>query len=90
MGGTLDFSVIFQSRPRAETVRSTTRHSLPPFSLSIPGEMKVYVHYEEGSDAELHVTLKLTLPKKWNDESPMKLLTASTSTTRYHRVHQQR
>lgn len=52
--------------------------------------MKVYVHYEEGSDAELHVTLKLTLPKKWNDESPMKLLTASTSTTRYHRVHQQR
>eukprot|EP00752_Nemacystus_decipiens_P003243 g3001.t1 len=36
--------------------------------------MKVYVHYEEGSDAELHVTLKLTLPKKWNDESPVKLL----------------
>lgn len=34
----------------------------------------MYVHYEEGSDAELHVTLKLTLPKKWNDESPMKLL----------------
>lgn len=36
--------------------------------------MKVYVHYEEGGDAELHVTLKLTLPKKWNDESPVKLL----------------
>lgn len=36
--------------------------------------MKVYVHYEEGGDAELHVTLKLTLPKRWNDESPMKLL----------------
>lgn len=36
--------------------------------------MKVYVHYEEGSDAENHVTLKLTLPKKWNDESPAKLL----------------
>lgn len=36
--------------------------------------MKVYVHYEEGSDAELHVTLKLTLPKKWNGESPVKLL----------------
>lgn len=41
------------------------------------GEMKVYVHFEEGSDAELHVTLKLTLPKKWNDESPMKLLKVS-------------
>lgn len=38
------------------------------------GDMKVYVHFEEGSDAELHVTLKLTLPKKWNDESPVKLL----------------
>lgn len=36
--------------------------------------MKVYVHYEEGSDAEQHVTLKLTLPKRWNDESPIKLL----------------
>lgn len=36
--------------------------------------MKVYVHYEEGSDAEQHVTLKLTLPKRWNDESPVKLL----------------
>lgn len=36
--------------------------------------MKVYVHFEEGSDAELHVTLKLTLPKKWNDESPVRLL----------------
>lgn len=36
--------------------------------------MKVYVHYEEASNAELHVTLKLTLPKKWNDESPVKLL----------------
>lgn len=41
--------------------------------------MKVYVHYEEGSDAELHVTLKLTLPKKWNDESPMKLLQVHSS-----------
>lgn len=36
--------------------------------------MKVYVHYEEGSNADLHVKLKLTLPKKWNDESPVKLL----------------
>ena len=41
--------------------------------------MKVYVHYEEGSDAELHVTLKLTLPKKWNDESPVKLLKVKTT-----------
>lgn len=40
----------------------------------LSSQMKVYVHYEEGSDAELHVTLKLTLPKKWNDESPVKLL----------------
>ena len=35
---------------------------------------KVYVHYEEGADAELHVTLKLTLPAKWASESPLKLL----------------
>lgn len=34
----------------------------------------MYVHYEEGTDAEQHVTLKLTLPKRWNDESPVKLL----------------
>lgn len=37
-------------------------------------EMKVYVHYEEGIDLELHLTLKLTLPRKWDDESPTKLL----------------
>lgn len=37
-------------------------------------EMKVYVHYEEGIDPELHLTLKLTLPRKWDGESPMKLL----------------
>ncbi|CAN0399236.1 unnamed protein product [Ascophyllum nodosum] len=36
--------------------------------------MKVYVHYEEGNDPELYVTLKLTLPRRWNDASPMKLL----------------
>lgn len=43
--------------------------------------MKVYVHYEEGSDAEQHVTLKLTLPKRWNDESPVKLLKVRRQTT---------
>ncbi|KAG5191019.1 chp-1 [Tribonema minus] len=36
---------------------------------------KVYLHYEEGSDAELHTTLKLTLPRKWVAEgSPMQVL----------------
>lgn len=27
--------------------------------------MKVYLHYEEGSDTALHMTIKLKLPKKW-------------------------
>ncbi|CAN0026779.1 unnamed protein product, partial [Chrysoparadoxa australica] len=35
---------------------------------------KVYLHYEEGDDPELHMTLKLTLPKKWVDQSPVKVL----------------
>ena len=48
--------------------------------------MKVYVHYEEGSDAEQHVTLKLTLPKRWNDESPVKLLKVRRQTTRHVRL----
>lgn len=53
------------------------RGGLVNSSISVESKgktMKVYVHYEEGSDAELHVTLKLTLPKKWHDESPVKLL----------------
>jgi len=36
--------------------------------------MKVYVHYEESEDTEVHLTLKLTLPKKWLDQSTMKVL----------------
>ncbi|CAM9101928.1 unnamed protein product [Heterosigma akashiwo] len=36
--------------------------------------MKVYVHYEEGSDESLHKTLKLTLPKKWADKETNKVL----------------
>ncbi|CAM9654957.1 unnamed protein product [Choristocarpus tenellus] len=36
--------------------------------------MKVYVHYEQGSDTDLHVTLKLTLPKKWEDQNPVRVL----------------
>ncbi|CAN0290182.1 unnamed protein product [Discosporangium mesarthrocarpum] len=36
--------------------------------------MKVYVHYEEGLDTDLHVTLKLTLPKKWEAKNPFMVL----------------
>lgn len=39
-----------------------------------PGlKMKVYVHYDQG-DAELHTTLKFTLPKKWATDSPLRIL----------------
>lgn len=39
---------------------------------------KVYVHYEEGSDSELHTTLKLTLPRKWVAEGhPLQILEVS-------------
>lgn len=41
--------------------------------------MKVYVHYEEGGDVEQHVTLKLTLPRRWDGESPVKLLQVCTT-----------
>mmetsp|Transcript_7326 Transcript_7326/g.9655 ORF Transcript_7326/g.9655 Transcript_7326/m.9655 type:complete len:312 (-) Transcript_7326:185-1120(-) len=36
--------------------------------------MKVYVHYEEGENADLHKTLKLTLPKKWVQQSTEQVL----------------
>jgi hypothetical protein len=36
---------------------------------------KVLLHFNEGADAELHMTLKLTLPKKWVlEQSPVKVL----------------
>jgi hypothetical protein len=36
---------------------------------------KVLLHFNEGEDAELHMTLKLTLPKKWvAEQSPLKVL----------------
>ncbi len=36
--------------------------------------MRVFVHYKEGSETDLHKTLKLTIPKKWLDKSPTKVL----------------
>ncbi len=36
--------------------------------------MKVFVRYEEGSETDKHKTLKLTIPKKWLDKSPTKVL----------------
>ncbi len=36
--------------------------------------MKVFVHYKEGSETDLHKTLKLTTPKMWLDKSPTKVL----------------
>eukprot|EP01084_Bolivina_argentea_P236770 398061_1 len=36
--------------------------------------MKVFVHYKEGTETDLRKTLKLTIPKKWLDKSPTKVL----------------
>ncbi len=36
--------------------------------------MKIFIHYKEGSETDLHKTLKLTVPKKWLDKSPTKVL----------------
>ncbi|CAM9422460.1 unnamed protein product [Phaeothamnion confervicola] len=36
--------------------------------------MKVYLHYEEGEDTKRHMTLKLTLPRKWDGDSPVRVL----------------
>lgn len=55
--------------------RDSVRKFPRGYSSQYPTDsMKVYVHYEEGNDTEQHTTLKLTLPRKWNDESPVKLL----------------
>lgn len=36
--------------------------------------MKVFLHYEEGADTNLHKTLKITLPKSWKNGPTSKLL----------------
>jgi hypothetical protein len=39
--------------------------------------MKVYVHYEEG-DVEMHLTLKLTLPRRWISQPVKQVVEVST------------
>lgn len=39
--------------------------------------MKVYVHYEDNESEDLHLTLKLTLPKKWVDQPIKQVLEVS-------------
>jgi len=43
--------------------------------------MKVYVHYEDNTSEDLHLTLKLTLPKKWVDQPIKQVLEVSSTTT---------
>mmetsp|Transcript_13817 Transcript_13817/g.13397 ORF Transcript_13817/g.13397 Transcript_13817/m.13397 type:complete len:213 (-) Transcript_13817:297-935(-) len=42
--------------------------------------MKVFIHYEDNKDTELHKSLKLTLPKSWKNGSVSKILSQFVET----------